>query len=70
MFITGRGDIPSSVPAMKAGAVEFLTKPFDDQELLNGIRQAIDRHRAIRARQAAVLGLRQRYERLTPASAR
>lgn len=66
VFITGRGDIPSSVRAMKAGAVEFLTKPFDDQELLNGIRQAIDRHRTARARQAALRGLRHRYESLTP----
>lgn len=66
VFITGHGDIPSSVRAMKAGAVEFLTKPFSDQDVLNGIRQAIDRHRAAREQEAALRGLRQRYDSLTP----
>jgi FixJ family two-component response regulator len=52
IFITGQGDIPSSVRAMKAGAVDFLTKPFDDDALLSAIRLAIEKDRAIRARQA------------------
>src|SRR5215471_14009735 len=52
IFITGRGDIPTTVRAMKAGAVEFLTKPFHDQDLLSAIGQAIDRDRAARRRQA------------------
>jgi FixJ family two-component response regulator len=66
VFITGHGDIPSSVRAMKAGALEFLTKPFSDRDLLEGIRQAIDRHRATREQEAALRGLRERYESLTP----
>ena len=66
VFITGQGDIPSSVRAMKAGAVEFLTKPFGDQELLAGIGRAIERHRAARAERAAERVLRQRYDSLTP----
>jgi len=66
LFITGGGDIPSSVRAMKAGAVDFLTKPFADQDLLNGIRRAIDAHRALRGRQEALRALRHRYESLTP----
>jgi FixJ family two-component response regulator len=66
LFITGGGDIPSSVRAMKAGAVEFLTKPFADEDLLNGIRQAIERHRALRGRAVALGALRERYESLTP----
>ena len=66
VFITGQGDIPSSVRAMKAGAVEFLTKPFGDQELLAGIGRAIDRHRAARAERAAEHVLRQRHDSLTP----
>jgi FixJ family two-component response regulator len=48
IFITGHGDIPTTVQAMKSGAVEFLTKPFDDQDLLNAIREALDRDRAAR----------------------
>jgi FixJ family two-component response regulator len=53
------------VRAMKAGAVEFLTKPLADEDLLSGIRQAIDRHRALRGRAAALRALRQRYDSLT-----
>lgn len=66
VFITGHGDIPSSVKAMRAGAVEFLTKPFDDEDLLNAVRQAIDRHRTARQEEAAHRELRDRYESLTP----
>ena len=66
VFITGHGDIPMSVHAMKAGAVEFLTKPFRDQELLDAIRQAIDRDRVDRTRRALAADLRRRYESLTP----
>jgi FixJ family two-component response regulator len=66
IFITGRGDIPTSVRAMKAGAVEFLTKPFHDHDLLDAIRQAIERDRAARRRQAEMAELRGRYESLTP----
>jgi FixJ family two-component response regulator len=66
IFITGHGDIPMSVRAIKAGAVEFLTKPFRDQELLDAINAAIERNRAQRG-EAAVLGdLRLRYATLTP----
>jgi FixJ family two-component response regulator len=66
VFITGQGDIPSSVRAMKAGAVEFLTKPFREEDVLRGIRQAIDRDRALRGREVALRALRERYESLTP----
>jgi len=66
IFITGRGDIPTTVRAMKAGAVEFLTKPFRDHDLLDAIGQAIDRDRAARRRQAEMEELRGRYESLTP----
>jgi FixJ family two-component response regulator len=66
VFITGHGDIPMSVQAMKAGAVEFLTKPFRDQELLDAIRQAIDRDRVARTRRTRAADLRRRYESLTP----
>lgn len=66
IFITGHGDIPMSVRAIKAGAVEFLTKPFRDQELLDAINAGIERDRAQR-RDAAVLDdLRRRYAALTP----
>jgi FixJ family two-component response regulator len=66
IFITGHGDIPMSVRAIKAGAVEFLTKPFRDQELLDAINAAIERDRAQR-REAAVLDeLRERFAALTP----
>ena len=66
IFITGHGDIPMSVRAMKAGAVEFLTKPFRDQDLLDAIKQAIDRDRELRKQQAGIADLRDRFERLTP----
>ncbi len=65
VFITGHGDIPTSVRAMKAGAVEFLTKPFVDQDLLDAIAQAVERHRAARSRQAEMSELNGRHESLT-----
>jgi FixJ family two-component response regulator len=66
IFITGHGDIPMSVQAMKAGAVEFLTKPFRDQDLLDAIGQAIERDRAARAKRARAADLRARLDSLTP----
>jgi FixJ family two-component response regulator len=66
IFITGHGDIPMTVRAMKAGAVEFLTKPFRDQDLLDAIGQALDRDRAARHQRAELTELRGRYEQLTP----
>jgi FixJ family two-component response regulator len=66
IFVTGHGDIPMSVQAMKAGAVEFLTKPFRDQDLLDAIRQAIARDRVERRQHARNLDLRRRYESLNP----
>jgi len=65
IFITGHGDIPMSVQAMKAGAVEFLTKPFRDQDLLDAIEQALERDRTARRQRAEMAALRQRYETLT-----
>jgi FixJ family two-component response regulator len=65
IFITGHGDIPMSVKAMKSGAVEFLTKPFRDQDLLDAIHQALDCDRAARERQSKLAELRKRYESLT-----
>ena len=65
VFLTGHGDIPASVKAMKAGAVEFLTKPFDADELLDAIQQAIDRGRRIQQQHAETRELRDRYESLT-----
>jgi len=65
IFITGHGDIPMTVRAMKAGAVEFLSKPFRDQELLDAIDAAIERHRAQRREAALVAQLRQRFAALT-----
>jgi FixJ family two-component response regulator len=65
VFITGHGDIPMSVKAMKSGAVEFLTKPFRDEELLEAIQQALDRDRARRRQQGLTAELRNRYESLT-----
>ena len=65
IFITGHGDIPMSVQAMKAGAVEFLTKPFRDQDLLDAIAQALERDRAARRQRADMTALRQRYDMLT-----
>ena len=66
VFITGHADIPMSVQAMKAGATEFLTKPFRDQQLLDAVQAAIDRDREQRARMAEIAILRNRYESLTP----
>lgn len=66
VFITGHGDIPMSVRAMKAGAVEFLTKPFRDQDLLDAVGHAIERDRDARLRRAESEGLRGRYDALTP----
>jgi FixJ family two-component response regulator len=66
IFITGHGDIPMTVQAMKAGAVEFLTKPFRDQDLLDAIQQAIDRDRVARQQRLELTELRQRYDALTP----
>jgi FixJ family two-component response regulator len=65
VFITGYGDIPMTVRAMKAGAVEFLTKPFRDQDLLDAVQQALERDRSIRQLRTDVAALRQRYETLT-----
>jgi FixJ family two-component response regulator len=65
VFITAHGDIPMTVRAMKSGAVEFLTKPFRDQDLLDAIHQALDRDRVARQRQAELAELRERYELLT-----
>jgi FixJ family two-component response regulator len=65
IFVTGHGDIPMTVKAMKSGAVEFLTKPFDDQDLLNAIQQALDRDRATRRQQSNSAGLRKCYETLS-----
>src|ERR1700734_2063448 len=64
IFVTGHADIPMSVQAMKAGAVEFLTKPFREQELLEAIQHAISQHRAIRDRHAAVAELFERFDSL------
>jgi FixJ family two-component response regulator len=66
IFITGHGDIPMSVRAMKGGAVEFLTKPFRDQDLLDGIQVALERDRVRREHQAETAMLRARLESLTP----
>ena len=66
VFITAHGDVPTSVRAMKAGAVEFLTKPFSEREFLDAIRQAIKRDRSIRQQQAQMEDLCDRYESLTP----
>ncbi len=65
IFITGHGDIPMTVKAMKTGAVEFLTKPFVDQDLLDAIQQAFDRDRLIRRQQGELADLQKRYETLT-----
>jgi len=66
IFITGSGDVPKSVQAMKAGAVEFLTKPFNDEVLLTAIRQALERSRLALAHEAEMRELRDRYASLTP----
>jgi FixJ family two-component response regulator len=66
VFITGHGDIPMSVQAMIAGAVNFLTKPFRDQDLLDAIGQALERDRVARHQRAELAILRRRYAQLTP----
>ena len=66
IFITGHGDVPMSVRAIKAGAAEFLTKPFDDQVLLDAINAAIERDRARRGDAASFAALKARYDGLTP----
>jgi FixJ family two-component response regulator len=66
IFITGHGDIPMTVKAMKSGAVEFLTKPFLDQDLLDAIQQALERDRVVRQQQSDLAQLRKRHESLTP----
>jgi len=66
IFITGHGDVPKTVQAMKAGAVEFLTKPFSDDVLLSAIRQALERSRVVLSYQADMQELRQRQASLTP----
>jgi len=65
IFITGHGDIPMTVKAMKSGAVEFLTKPFRDQDLLDAIQQALDHDRKMRLQESGLVELRKRYESLT-----
>ena len=65
IFITGHGDIPMSVRAMKAGAVEFLTKPFHDQDLLDAIEVALGKDRALRAEEKFVAELHERFDKLT-----
>jgi FixJ family two-component response regulator len=65
IFITAHGDIPMSVRALKSGAVEFLTKPFRDQDLLDAIQQALQRDRAAREQQTEINALHERYEALT-----
>jgi len=69
IFITGHGDIPMSVRAMKAGAIEFLTKPFRDQDLLDAIQQAIERDRMARSQRADNAELQRHYQSLTPREA-
>jgi FixJ family two-component response regulator len=66
VFITGNGDVPTSVRAMKAGAVEFLVKPFSERDLLDAIQQAIKRDQSARHQRAQIEDLRARYESLTP----
>jgi FixJ family two-component response regulator len=66
VFITGHGDVPSSVRAMKSGAVEFLSKPFGEQELLNAIDCAIALDRTAREKRSEIAELRRHYDRLTP----
>jgi FixJ family two-component response regulator len=66
IFVTGHGDIPMTVQAMKAGAVEFLTKPFRSRRLLDAVRAAIERDRLAQKERSETAELRQRYEQLTP----
>jgi len=65
IFVTGHGDIPMTVEAMKSGAVEFLTKPFRDQDLVDAIQRALGRHAALRQKHRELAALRERYESLT-----
>ena len=65
IFVTGHGDIPMSVEAMKKGAVDFLTKPFDDKELLHAVREAIEKDRGAKTKRAEVYDIRKRIELLT-----
>ena len=66
IFISAHGDVPMTVRAMKAGAIEFLTKPFRDQDLLDAVQVALERDRARRQREAEIATLRERFESLTP----
>jgi FixJ family two-component response regulator len=66
VFITGHGDVPMSVTAMKAGAIEFLTKPFRDQDLLDAVAHGVEQTQALWAEAAALSELRQRFEALSP----
>jgi|SRR5215469_3759481 len=66
IFVTGHGDVPMSVQAMKAGAIEFLLKPFSDDALLTAVRQALERSRVALARESEMQALRSRYDSLTP----
>jgi FixJ family two-component response regulator len=66
IFMTGHGDIPMTVQAMKAGAVDFLAKPFRDQEMLDAVAKAVERDRKRREDEKAIAGLKARYESLTP----
>jgi FixJ family two-component response regulator len=66
IFLTGHADVPMSVQAMKAGAVEFLTKPFRDQDLLDAVHKAVDRDRAAREQKEQLAALHARYGSLTP----
>jgi FixJ family two-component response regulator len=66
IFITGHGDVPMTVQAMKAGAVEFLTKPFRDQDLLDAVQQALERDCKAREQRAEIAELRSRFDSLTP----
>jgi FixJ family two-component response regulator len=66
IFLTGEGDIPKSVRAMKHGATDFLTKPVNDQELLATVRAAIEKHRALRRKQVELSEIRERLATLTP----
>jgi len=66
IFITAHGDVPMSVRALKSGAVEFLTKPFRDQDLLDAIQEALQRDRVVREQEAEMLDVHERYRTLTP----
>ena len=66
IFVTGHGDVPMSVKAMKAGAVEFLTKPFRDQDLLDAVKVALERSRVSRTNEKAISELKTKFQTLTP----